>query len=187
MRSAQLDIVIDALLSSRDAQACNAGIILTGDFNFCSSWADENSAISDHPCLIDVWAALRPEDEGFTEDTCMNAMLLRSKNCDKRVRFDRIIFASSSRPSEDITDSYATPPSSPRCAEPLLSNFKEVLTEKMRRCTDASMTSQCSCPIVIPTSIDLTGTNPISGLQYSGANEVFPSDHFGLIASFKIE
>ena len=187
-RSSQLSVVLDAILSSRDAETCNGGIILTGDFNFCSSWADENDAITENSCLADVWALIRPDDEGFTEDTHKNPMLLRSKSgCEKRVRFDRIIVASPTRPSEGTADSYSTPPSSPRTPEPLISNFKELLLEKRCRCGDVSLISQNNNPFCIPTKIDLTGTNPISGLDNDIGDEVFPSDHFGLVATFLFE
>ena len=39
----------------------------------------------------DLWPALRPHDDGFTEDTSINLMRLDSKNKHRQVRFDRVL------------------------------------------------------------------------------------------------
>jgi tyrosyl-DNA phosphodiesterase 2 len=40
---------------------------------------------------VDMWPALRPDDDGFTEDTAINLMRLDAKNKTRQVRFDRIL------------------------------------------------------------------------------------------------
>ena len=44
---------------------------------------------------IDVWPALRPHDEGFTEDTSINLMRFDMKNKHRHVRFDRVLLKGS--------------------------------------------------------------------------------------------
>jgi tyrosyl-DNA phosphodiesterase 2 len=61
--------------------------LLLGDFNMRDT---ENERIS--PPWVDVWPALRPHDDGFTEDTSINLMRLDSKNKHRQVRFDRVLF-----------------------------------------------------------------------------------------------
>ena len=67
-------------------------VILAGDFNFCSSSREENSRID--PRYIDIWAALKPNEPGFTRDTDNNHMLAKAKNDSQRVRIDRILLRS---------------------------------------------------------------------------------------------
>ena len=40
---------------------------------------------------VDLWPALRPSDDGFTEDTSINLMRYDSKNKHRHVRFDRVL------------------------------------------------------------------------------------------------
>ena len=104
--------------------------ILVGDFNFCSTWPEENKNIP--PSFTDVWAKLRPNENGWTEDTFINIMRYNQKNEHKQVRFDRTLFHS-----------------------PGNSKWQ-------------------------PNSIDMLGTDPVSGLK-----DIWPSDHFGLLNTFQ--
>jgi len=63
--------------------------LLTGDFNFCSSWPAENGLIE--PDLVDVWPLLRRDEPGWTLDPGRNP--LRPEGEDP-VRFDRILLRS---------------------------------------------------------------------------------------------
>lgn len=64
-------------------------VVLLGDFNMPDA---ENLQIPG--CYTDAWLALRPDENGFTEDTAVNAMLLESKATHRRVRFDRVLIKS---------------------------------------------------------------------------------------------
>ena len=66
-------------------------VILTGDFNFCSTW-DENSYLD--LTYQDIWSELHETDPGFTEDTDRNTMRLLYTGKRKQVRFDRILLRS---------------------------------------------------------------------------------------------
>jgi tyrosyl-DNA phosphodiesterase 2 len=66
-------------------------VILTGDFNFCSTW-DENRNLD--PTYQDVWSALHQTEPGFTEDTDRNTMRMLYTGKQKQVRFDRILLRS---------------------------------------------------------------------------------------------
>ncbi len=68
--------------------------VLMGDFNFCSSWKDENANID--RSYQDMWTVLRSDEPGYTEDTDINLMRLQIKRKKKKVRFDRILLRSSS-------------------------------------------------------------------------------------------
>ncbi|MEQ8756684.1 MAG: endonuclease/exonuclease/phosphatase family protein [Coleofasciculus sp. G1-WW12-02] len=68
--------------------------VLMGDFNFCSSWENENRNLD--PRYQDMWAVLRGDEPGYTEDTDINLMRLQQKQKHKKVRFDRILLHSDS-------------------------------------------------------------------------------------------
>lgn len=70
----------------------SAHCVLGGDFNFCSSWREENSRLD--PAYVDVWPALRPAEPGYTQDTDINRMLAAAKQETRKVRFDRILLRS---------------------------------------------------------------------------------------------
>jgi hypothetical protein len=52
----------------------------------------ENSRIAAPYC--DVWPALRPAEDGYTEDTSINLMRYDMKDKHRHVRFDRILLKS---------------------------------------------------------------------------------------------
>jgi tyrosyl-DNA phosphodiesterase 2 len=120
-RGAQLEEIFRLLAPADHA-------VLMGDFNFCSSWRQENERID--PAYLDLWPTLRPDEAGYTEDTTINAMLRWKEGEEKQVRYDRILLRSAK-------------------------------------------------PGWVPASIRLLGDSPAS----AATPEVFPSDHFGLLAS----
>ena len=79
LRSWQLRRILGALRSVEDA-------VLLGDFNMRDA---ENSRIA--APYRDAWPALRPHDDGFTEDTTINLMRYDMKNKHRHVRFDRVL------------------------------------------------------------------------------------------------
>jgi len=117
-RGRQLEQIFRTLKRERD-------VILMGDFNFCSSWAEEQARIE--PDYVDVWPALHA-DPGHTEDSAINLMLRKLSDKDA-VRFDRVLLRSGT-------------------------------------------------PGWVPVSMERLGMEPIS----ESLPEVFPSDHFGLLA-----
>ncbi len=66
--------------------------VVAGDFNFCSSWEQENRRIDAR--YLDMWAVLRPGEAGYTQDTDVNRMLADAKRDEKRVRIDRVLLRS---------------------------------------------------------------------------------------------
>jgi tyrosyl-DNA phosphodiesterase 2 len=85
-----LRAIFDDLQTVEDA-------VLLGDFNIRD---DENALIRDPYC--DVWPALRPNEDGFTEDTSINLMRLDMKNKTRHVRFDRILTKGPRWAADDI-------------------------------------------------------------------------------------
>lgn len=79
LRARQLGRVFEALSAADD-------VLILGDFNMRDA---ENPRIS--APYVDMWPALRPDDDGFTEDTAINLMRLDAKNKTRQVRFDRIL------------------------------------------------------------------------------------------------
>ncbi|MEM8535040.1 MAG: endonuclease/exonuclease/phosphatase family protein [Chloroflexota bacterium] len=67
-------------------------VLLMGDFNFCSSWKEENERIPD--TYRDMWSVLHPDLPGYTVDTPTNTMRLEHTGKHKSVRFDHIIVRS---------------------------------------------------------------------------------------------
>lgn len=86
----QLRRVFGALRSTEDA-------VLLGDFNMREH---ENSAIAADYC--DVWPALRPDEDGFTEDTSINHMRYDMKDKHRHVRFDRVLLKGDHWAATDI-------------------------------------------------------------------------------------
>jgi hypothetical protein len=117
-RSEQLEISFPYIrhLATREKASC---YVFTGDFNFCSTNQEENSAIPRD--FVDVWPVVTPgEDPGWTEgnsdpfsfckrfpmvpfvcvltpiffvtkDSDVNRMMFLEKRRKKQVRFDRIL------------------------------------------------------------------------------------------------
>ena len=67
--------------------------LLVGDFNFCSSWDDEEESIE--PDFRDLWPLLRGDDPGYTQDTDVNVMRRHVEREIKQVRFDCILYRGS--------------------------------------------------------------------------------------------
>lgn len=86
-RKRQLDLIFPTLSKPTHA-------ILMGDMNFCSSWREENVTL-DRNSYQDVWAVLRSNEPGYTEDTDINLMRFEVSQKPKKVRFDRILVRSS--------------------------------------------------------------------------------------------
>jgi tyrosyl-DNA phosphodiesterase 2 len=79
LRAWQLRRIFRTLKTAEDA-------VLLGDFNMRDA---ENARITAPYC--DIWPALRPHDDGFTEDTSINLMRYDMKNKTRQVRFDRVL------------------------------------------------------------------------------------------------
>jgi endonuclease/exonuclease/phosphatase family metal-dependent hydrolase len=65
--------------------------VLLGDFNFCSTW-DENEQLDGRYC--DLWPLAHPDRPGWTVDTETNRMRQALGKSKKNVRFDRILVRS---------------------------------------------------------------------------------------------
>src|SRR5262245_5937260 len=70
-------------------RARSSDSVLVGDFNFCSTWTEENERITED--FVDVWPALRGIAPGYTVDTDINKMRLHQDGKEKQVRFDRVL------------------------------------------------------------------------------------------------
>jgi tyrosyl-DNA phosphodiesterase 2 len=79
MRSWQLRRIFARLKTVENA-------VVLGDFNMRDN---ENDRIAAPYC--DLWPALRPKDDGYTEDTSINLMRYDMKDKHRHVRFDRIL------------------------------------------------------------------------------------------------
>jgi tyrosyl-DNA phosphodiesterase 2 len=83
IRGWQLRRIFSALRSADDA-------VVLGDFNMRD---EENTRIRDP--YRDLWPALRPDEDGFTEDTSINLMRYDMKDRHRHVRFDRVLLKGS--------------------------------------------------------------------------------------------
>lgn len=79
LRARQLRHLFGRLRTADDA-------VVLGDFNMRDA---ENGQLD--PAYLDAWQALRPDDDGFTEDTSINLMRFDSKSKHRQVRFDRVL------------------------------------------------------------------------------------------------
>jgi len=90
LRGWQLRRIFGALKRAEDA-------VVLGDFNMRDA---ENSRI--HAPYRDVWPALRPGEDGFTEDTSINLMRYDMKDKHRHVRFDRVLLKGRQWTAADI-------------------------------------------------------------------------------------
>ena len=90
LRGWQLRRIFRALRNAEDA-------VVLGDFNMRDA---ENSRISGPYC--DVWPALRPDEDGFTENTSINLMRYDMKDKHRHVRFDRALVKGGQWAATDI-------------------------------------------------------------------------------------
>lgn len=90
LRGWQLRRIFRALRTAEDA-------VVLGDFNMRDA---ENSRISAPYC--DVWLELRPDEDGFTEDTSINLMRYDMKDRHRHVRFDRVLLKGDRWTATDI-------------------------------------------------------------------------------------
>ena len=79
------------------AHASVEDAVLLGDFNMRD---DENHWIAAPYC--DVWPALRPDEDGFTENTSINLMRYDMKDKHRHVRFDRVLLKGPSWAGSEI-------------------------------------------------------------------------------------
>jgi tyrosyl-DNA phosphodiesterase 2 len=86
VRLVQLDTILPRLHGAQRT-------LLLGDFNFDPAQLPEQARVEQH--YRDLWAELRPDEPGFTEDTVINGMLQAHKGREKQVRFDRILLRAS--------------------------------------------------------------------------------------------
>lgn len=90
LRVRQLRRIFDALRADGD-------VVVLGDFNMRDK---ENQHIA--APFTDLWPALRPDHDGFTEDTSINDMRYDSTNKKRFVRFDRILLKGTRWQPDDI-------------------------------------------------------------------------------------
>ena len=90
LRGWQLRRIFRALRTAED-------VVVLGDFNMRDA---ENRRIS--APYRDVWPELRPDDEGFTENTSINLMRYDMKDKHRHVRFDRVLLKGDQWTPSDI-------------------------------------------------------------------------------------
>lgn len=90
LRARQLRTIFRAVRGAETA-------VVLGDFNLRKA---ENGVIG--PPYLDVWPDVRPQDDGFTEDTSINLMRYDMKNKHRHVRFDRVLLKSESWTATEI-------------------------------------------------------------------------------------
>ncbi|CAN3129045.1 endonuclease/exonuclease/phosphatase family protein [Mycobacterium sp. smrl_JER01] len=79
LRARQLDTVFRTVKATEN-------VMLLGDFNLRNA-----ESIQTAEPYTDAWPALRPFEDGFTEDTSVNLMLSDTKAKRRQVRFDRVL------------------------------------------------------------------------------------------------
>ena len=132
---------------------------LVGDFNLDpNNNPEENSLVDSNG--IDLWKLLRKEEHGYTENTYQNRMrYLAHGPKHKQVRYDRIIMINNEK---TIGGTDAVP--------------KTPVAAKIDGATDSTACKN------VPQCIELLGTLP-----FDKAQSIWPSDHFGLVATVGIE
>eukprot|EP01130_Rhizamoeba_saxonica_P010898 TRINITY_DN4494_c0_g1_i2.p1 TRINITY_DN4494_c0_g1~~TRINITY_DN4494_c0_g1_i2.p1 ORF type:complete len:224 (+),score=20.71 TRINITY_DN4494_c0_g1_i2:337-1008(+) len=93
-RKAQLRVISSYL------EDHNTNSILCGDFNFCSSYLENDQNIPEN--YLDVWPNLYPNLDGYTEDSYINSMYYNAKKVHKQVRFDRFLVNDTSWLSQEM-------------------------------------------------------------------------------------
>jgi tyrosyl-DNA phosphodiesterase 2 len=123
LRGAQLKSIFEFLKDTPN-------VALMGDFNFCSSWEEENDRIE--PAYHDIWELLRGNEPGYTEDTSINKMRYLIKGKHKQVRFDRVLLKASEWTPTSI-ELLGTEPISPEHPDVFPSDHFGLLCQISRR------------------------------------------------------
>jgi tyrosyl-DNA phosphodiesterase 2 len=110
--------------------------VVLGDFNLRDG---ENGRIVES--YLDLWPALRPDDDGFTEDTTINLMRLDSKNKQRHVRFDRVLLKGDGWSATDI-DLLGTEPISRELPRVFPSDHFGVICRLQRSSSSETVRSQ---------------------------------------------
>lgn len=175
-REKQLKICADILKTCKNA-------ILCGDFNFCSyqnysgGGALENDSLAKIlPQYTDMWLSKNPDEKGYTFDSVTNNVIHQHE----RMRYDRVLYRldSTALQASSITlegtasaaqagvlptraDSPAKAPEPPVVDDPYATPPKRVP------------------PLAIRVRHEV-----FDGFSQADLEQVFPSDHFGLLAIF---
>lgn len=168
-RMAQLEVCARVLKAHKNA-------ILCGDFNFCSyrnfsgdGELENNCLASILPEYTDAWPALHPDDKGYTFDSAVNPVIHKYE----RMRYDRVLHRLDDR--QVVAHSIAL--------EGVVSAAEQrgLYPEQTADATpvDPYSTPKKKIPIIVRAS---------KGGELSNEDlaEVFPSDHFGLLAVFNV-
>lgn len=170
--------------------------ILCGDFNFDANTnfmsrnsglapgeALENAILAEAlPRFTDLWAQLRPDQQGFTFDTTANAMLRKRPRARECMRYDRVMLS-----SPLTAPSAITPPSTAAAPATDTVNITTTTTSATSATTSATSatataTAAASATVAagwVANSIEMVGTEPFK-------EGVLVSDHFGLLAHFSV-
>jgi hypothetical protein len=174
LRRTQLSLIYPILARSEMSVLC-------GDFNFCSTWPEEQLPnITEHELgrtFTDVWPHLRGSEPGWTEDTEVNHMLAQSKRGKKQVRFDRALVRS------QCDHASATSSGAQQQQQQHLSTLT-------RKPSASPRLRHAHAPLVrlVPEKVTILGKEQIA-LQESDpcSNQpLWPSDHFGLYSMYSL-
>ena len=204
IRARQLASITSHLqrMASRDEESAATTAILCGDMNFCSSWCDENSAVRAH--YVDSWHHVHGGDKmqsgrlaesecayctpprnapscakyGYTIDTSINMMRLEQKDSEhKAVRFDRILVLKSS----DERDPAVRPRTIDLLGTEAITQggTSGVNGDEINNNDDAKVDDNRRVK-------RRREENDKPQVRHKGA-PVFPSDHFGLVATMSYD
>ena len=141
---------------------------LCGDFNI-----DFNGNLSDWPELdsiknlnfVDTWEILKPTEKGYTEDTIVNEMRWNTKQIEKQVRYDAILY----------TPNQFTQPLNIE-----IFGNTQICQLPFQQFADATKHLQ----LTIKKGFKVNGTMIFDENQITNLNW-YPSDHFGVTAQFQ--
>ncbi|KNC50883.1 endonuclease/exonuclease/phosphatase family protein [Thecamonas trahens ATCC 50062] len=170
-------------------------VVIAGDTNVATD-APEELALVATP-LIDMWPMLYPDDPGLTQDTASNEMLRKIKRKAFHVRYDRCLFFEPGHVG--LARRLSGPPVS-------LISASASRTRSLTPDSDLSSASSSSAPPSMPVLDEMVahpqrprwrpeymariGTRPLATPERGGRSDkmrrLFPSDHFGLVASFAL-
>eukprot|EP00041_Stephanoeca_diplocostata_P020697 m.468592 g.468592 ORF g.468592 m.468592 type:complete len:584 (+) comp21643_c0_seq1:193-1944(+) len=186
-------------------------LIFAGDFNFDAGTVEEDTL---HRSWRDTWEEGGDERDigsGCTVDSHLNHMLRNSSkrrsSGPRRYRFDRILYRPPSTTTSSDSGKHHQPPAGPvpvpaaTAASPRASSAPPTSTWKCQGCRVVGRTplrlnpmspplsgslsaSKIEAPTFAANSSDMEDAGECDDTIDIHADQVFPSDHFGLVASF---
>lgn len=161
-----------------------ATVIFCGDFNFCSYRNFSGEGELENKCLAeilpsyqDVWPTLHPEEKGFTFDSTTNPSIHQFE----QMRYDRVMCQSLEGVLEATSISIE---GTLNAADAGVTPTRTTTEEEIKSAAAPEVSDPYATPPKTKLPLSLRSRDENNGFSALDLQEVFPSDHYGLLTEF---